>query len=197
MALNNALVANLSFPTPDTTVTAEDKKISADVTVRIYTPSGYAGGKPVGLFSHGGGWVFGDLEGEDDLCRHVAKKAGVVVVSVDYRLAPKHRYPAALDDCLAAYHWCMENASSLNTTPGQVFTIGGSAGGGLALSVALKLIDEGLGDSVKGVVSLVPVTVHPDACPAHLKSKYTAYEENAEFTINTTSAMRAFFGECT
>lgn len=173
----------------------EDKIISTDVTVRIYTPPNYTGGKPAGLFIHGGGWVFGDLDGEDGFCRSAATDAGVVLVSVDYRLAPNHKFPAALDDCLAAYHWIMGNTGHLNTTPGQIFTIGGSAGGGLALGVALKLIDEGLGGTVKGVVSLVPVTVHPDACPEELKAEFTSYDENADYTLNTNSGMRAFFGK--
>lgn len=163
--------------------------------MRIYTPPNYSGGKPAGIFIHGGGWVFGDLDGEDAFCRAATKDAGVVLVSVDYRLAPKHKFPTALDDCIDAYHWVIDNTSYLNTTPGQVFTIGGSAGGGLALGVALKLIDAELGDTVKGIVSLVPVTVHPDACPEELKSEYTSYDENSEKTLNTNSGMRAFFGE--
>lgn len=191
----SVLVSKLTYPAPDLAVKTEDKKISPDVTVRIYTPPNYTGGKPAGLFIHGGGWVFGDLDGEDACCRSVATDSGTVLVSVDYRLAPKNKFPAALDDCLTAYHWIIKNTGYLNTTLGQVFTIGGSAGGGLALGVALKLIDAGLGETVKGVVSLVPVTVHPDACPAELKSEFTSYDVNAENTMNTTSAMRAFFGK--
>jgi versiconal hemiacetal acetate esterase len=189
------LISKLTFPAPDLSVKTEDKKISEDVSVRIYTPPNYTGGKPAGLFIHGGGWVLGDLDGEDGCCRSVAKDAGVILVSVDYRLAPKHKFPAALDDCLLAYHWVLENASYLNTTPSKVFAIGGSSGGGLALGVALRLIDTGLGETVKGIVSLVPVTIHPDACPERLKSEFTSYNENAEYTVNTKSAMRAFFGK--
>ena len=193
--LGGVLVSKLTFPAPDLSVKTGDKKISEDVTVRIYTPQNYTGGKPAGLFIHGGGWAIGDLDGEDGFCRSIAKDAGVVLVSVDYRLAPKHKFPAALDDCVAAHHWVLDNTGYLNTAPGQIFTIGGSAGGGLALGVALKLIDAGVGESVKGVVSLVPVTVHPDACPPELKAQFTSYEENAENTLNTNSGMRAFFGK--
>ena len=192
--LGEVLASKLTFPAPDLSVKTEDRKLSPDLTVRIYTPPSYTGGKPAGLFIHGGGWVFGDLESEDGFARTVAKDTGLVLVSVDYRLAPKHKYPAALDDCLIAYHWIMENSAYLNTTPGKTFTIGGSAGGCLSLAVALKLIDDGLGHSVKGVVALAPVTIHPDACPQELKSSYTAYDENADLNINTSSAMRAFFG---
>jgi versiconal hemiacetal acetate esterase len=193
--LGGAIVSKLTFPAPDTSVKTEDKKLSPEVTVRIYTPAGYTGGRPAGLFMHGGGWVFGDSESEDGFCRQIAKDAGVVLVSVDYRLAPKHRYPAALDDCITAYRWVVENAGYLNVIKGKIFTIGGSAGGGLALATSPRLIDEGLGDSVKGVVALVPVTVHLDACPENLKPTYTAYQENANSTINTASAMLTFFGE--
>ena len=74
--------------------------------------------------------------------------------------------------------------------------IGTSAGGGLAFSAALKLVDEGLADKIAGVVSLVPVTIHPDAIPPEMKGRYTSYDEHAENTVNTKNAMEAFFGKC-
>jgi versiconal hemiacetal acetate esterase len=77
----------------------------------------------------------------------------------------------------------------------NVVIIGGSAGGNLAIGSALKLIDEGRGASISGVVALVPITVHPDVVPENLKHLHTACEENAELTINSRSAMLAFWGE--
>ena len=137
----------------------------------------------------------GDLEGEDPQLRTISKAAGVVIVSVDYRLAPAHPYPAPLDDCITAYHWALKNSSILNTTPNQAFTFGTSAGGNLALCVALKIIDEGLGHTLKGVVAVAPVTIAPEAVPEALRSKYTAYDEHSEHSINTSNAMKAFYGK--
>lgn len=136
----------------------------------------------------------GDLEGEDAQCRTISKAAGVVLVSVDYRLAPAHPYPAPLDDCVTAYYWALKNSASLSTTPNQAFTFGTSAGGNLALSTALKVIDAGHGESLKGVVAVVPVTIAPEAVPENLRSKYTSYEEHTEHTINTGLGMKTFFG---
>ena len=188
-------MSKLSFSAPDTSVKTEDREISPGLKVRIYTPGNYAGSKPVCVFYHGGGWAMGDLEGEDPQLRKISKAAGVVIISVDYRLAPLHPYPAALDDCVAAYHWALKNTSTLNTTPNEAFTFGTSAGGNLALCAALKITDEGLGHTLKGVVAVVPVTIAPQAVPEELKSKYTAYEEHADHTINTANAMEAFYGE--
>jgi len=175
-------------------VKTEDKEITGGLKVRIYTPLGYQGNQPVCVFYHGGGWAMGDLEGEDPQLRTISKDAGVVIVSVEYRLAPKHPYPTGLDDCVAAYHWAVENSEYLKTTPNAAITFGTSAGGNLALATALKLIDAGKSDTLKGVVAVVPVTVWKDAVPADMKSKYTSYDEHAEHTINTKSGMEAFFG---
>ena len=188
------LVSKLTFPSPDLSVKTEDREIAPGLKARIYTPPGYSGNKPVCVFYHGGGWAMGDLDGEDIQVRIISKDAGVVIVSVDYRLAPAHPYPAPLDDCITAYHWAMKNTSHLNTLPNQAFTFGTSAGGNLALSTALKIIDAGLGDTLRGVVAVVPVTIDPESIPADLKSKYTSYKEHAENTINTESAMKTFFG---
>jgi versiconal hemiacetal acetate esterase len=193
--LGGVLVQTLKFPAPIASVNTEDKEISAGIKVRIYTPSGYAGNKPVCLFFHGGGWAMGDLDGEDHQLRTISKDARVVIVSVDYRLAPKNPYPAGLDDCVAAYKWALENSEYLNTTPNEAITFGTSAGGNLALSTALKLIDAGEASTLKGVVAVVPVTVLRSAIPEELKSKYTSYDEHANHTINTASGMQAFVGK--
>ncbi|KAH6714948.1 arylacetamide deacetylase [Leptodontidium sp. MPI-SDFR-AT-0119] len=187
------LASTLTFPTPDQSVTTKDLTIRPGLKVRIYTPQFYEGGKPVCVFYHGGGWAMGDLEGEDIQLRTVCRDAGIVIVSVDYRLAPQHPYPAPFDDCIFAYDWAIENATMLNTAPGAALTFGTSAGGNLALSVALKVIDEGRGQTLRGVVSVVPVTVAPDAVPERWRGSYTSYEEHAEHTINTKSAMKSFF----
>jgi acetyl esterase len=98
---------------------------------------------PVLVFYHGGGWMVGSLDTHDWMCRLIANKAGCAVVSVDYHLAPEHRFPAAYDDALAAVHWVVAQAGTLRIDPAKVSVGGDSAGGNLAAAVALALRDEG------------------------------------------------------
>lgn len=191
--LGGALVKKYEFPAPDSSVSIQNRDITEGLKVRVYVPPKYAGNTPVGLFIHGGGWAMGDLDSDDGNCRAISKGSGVVLVSVDYRLSPAHSSPAALDDCVIAFKWTLQNASSLGGTIGKAFICGASAGANLAFGTALRLIDEGLGSSVAGVVAQVPVSIHPDLIPGELKSRYTSYEEHAEHTVNSKSAMRAFW----
>jgi versiconal hemiacetal acetate esterase len=193
--IGSVLVSHLTFPPVDTSVKTEDKEISPGLKVRIYTPPNHSGNRPVCIFYHGGGWAMGDLDGEDAQVRTISKATGVVIVSVDYRLAPAHPYPAPLDDCVTAYYWALKSYSSLGTMPNEAFTFGTSAGGNLALSTALRVIDAGNGDTLKGVVAVVPVTIAPEAVSETLKQKYTSYEEHSEHTINTGLGMKTFFGQ--
>ncbi|MBX3706329.1 MAG: alpha/beta hydrolase [Pseudomonadales bacterium] len=103
------------------------------IPVRIYTPAG-KGPFPVLVNLHGGGWVIGDLDTADAACRDLANTAGCVVVSVDYRLAPEHRYPAAVEDSYAATVWAADNMAALNGN-GRLAVGGESAGGNLAAVV--------------------------------------------------------------
>lgn len=188
--LGGALVSKFTFPAPDDSITSEDRTIDDGLTVRIYTPKNYAGNKPLCYYTHGGGFAMGDLNMEDPACRNLSS-AGLVVVSIDYRLSPKYKFPTAHDDCFTGLQWAIKNAASLGTSDKFIIT-GASAGGNLALSTALKTIDSGLGGNLIGVIAQVPVTVHPDAVPEDLKSKYTAYDKHAEHTVNTASAMDSF-----
>jgi acetyl esterase len=111
-----------------------------DIPVRIYTPDGSAE-RPVIVYFHGGGWVIGELDTVDRPVRSIALRTGSVVVSVDYRLAPEHVYPAAFDDCYAATVWVAEHAAELGADPARVAVGGDSAGGNLATIVAQERRD--------------------------------------------------------
>ncbi|HMI95000.1 MAG TPA: alpha/beta hydrolase [Micropepsaceae bacterium] len=111
--------------------------------LRIYTPVA-AGGEalPVIVYLHGGGFVVGDLDCYDGLCRTLANESGCRVISVDYRLAPEHPFPAAVDDCFAAFQWVQTNASDLSVDPSRLAVAGDSAGGNLA-AVTCLLVKQG------------------------------------------------------
>jgi acetyl esterase len=120
----------------------EDRAIpgpAQPIPVRIYRPQ-LAQQRPLPLlvYFHGGGWVFGDLDGYDGLCCELTRQGECLTVSVDYRLAPEHRYPAAVDDCDAALAWCSANAAALGADPARIAIAGDSAGGNLAAACALR-----------------------------------------------------------
>jgi acetyl esterase len=105
------------------------------------TPEGAAG--PLLVYFHGGGWVIGDLDTHDSPCRFLAAETGTAVLSVDYRLAPEHPFPAALDDACAAFAWAAEHAAELGADPARIAVGGDSAGGNLAAAVSLQARDDG------------------------------------------------------
>ena len=110
--------------------------------VRVYTPAG-AGPFPVFVFFHGGGWVTGNLDTHDGFCRIVSDWAECIVVAVDYRTAPEHRFPAAVDDCVAAMIWVADHAPELRGDPARIAVGGGGSGGNLAAVVAQTARDRG------------------------------------------------------
>jgi acetyl esterase len=114
-----------------------------DVPVRVYTPAGRAGPLPALLYIHGGGFILGDLDSFHAGVARIAAEVGAVAVSVDYRLAPEHPFPAGLEDCYAALVWTVEHAADLDIDTGRVAVGGESAGGGLAAAVALLARDRG------------------------------------------------------
>ncbi len=128
---------------------------SAPLPVRIYTPIDSPTPLPIIVYFHGGGWVLGDLESHDNLCRSLAAKAGAVVVAVDYRLAPEHIFPAALDDAAVALRWTIDNASALNGDPTRLAVAGDSAGGNIAAALS-ALESEQNNTSIAAQVLLYP-----------------------------------------
>jgi acetyl esterase len=111
---------------------------------RLYVPTAATTPGPLLVFFHGGGWVYGDLDSHDPLCRFLAERSGVRVLSVDYRLAPEHPFPAAYDDAVAAYRWAVENAASLGADVTRLAVGGDSAGGNLAAVTAIEAARAGL-----------------------------------------------------
>ncbi|KAF2841028.1 hypothetical protein M501DRAFT_1002123 [Patellaria atrata CBS 101060] len=186
------LVSKYEFPAPDPSVKTADHTTKSGIKVRVYTPENYSRNKPVGVYFHGGGWAMGSVDEYEAECRTMAKLADVVLVSVDYRLAPASKWPGPINDCYEGYLWAVEHSKEIGGN-GKLFTTGVSAGGHLALSIALKVIDDGKGDSLKGVAAFMPVTCHPSAYPAELREKFEAREKFADLTIDTKDAMDEFW----
>jgi len=124
--------------TEDRTVPGPD----GDVPIRIYTPDA-AGPLPIFVYYHGGGWVVGNIDMTDNLCRAIANQTPCVVVSVEYRLAPETKFPGGLEDCYAATVWAPEHATEIGGDPSRLAIGGSSAGGNLTVAVALLARDRG------------------------------------------------------
>nr|AEM45126.1 hypothetical protein [uncultured organism] len=107
-----------------------------EIPARVYDPTGDGAPRPAVVYLHGGGWVQGDLETHHGLCARLALRSGAVVISVDYRLAPEHKFPAAVDDALAAYRWVRSHGREIGADPNRVAVAGDSAGGNLSAVVS-------------------------------------------------------------
>ena len=138
-------IENLRIPGPD-----------CEIPIRIYTPDAPAP-RPALVYFHGGGWVVCDLDTHDVVCTAIAHRAGAVVIAVDYRLAPEHKFPAAVTDSYAATAWVASNAKKLGIDPKRIAVGGDSAGGNLAAVVSLKSRDED-GPAIALQVMVYPVT---------------------------------------
>jgi acetyl esterase len=172
--------------TPQPPAIGAVRDLSADgVPVRVYRPAGVpdATRLPALVFFHGGGWVIGDLETHDVLCRQITGEAGVTVVSVDYRLAPEHKFPAAADDAWTATRWVAAHAAEIGVDPAKLAVGGDSAGGNLAAVVALQARDAG-GPKIALQVLLYPVT--------DVGAETQSYRDLADGYLLTRDGMRWF-----
>jgi acetyl esterase len=151
------------------------------MVIRIYSPKRTAGGSAI-VFYHGGGWVLGSLDSHDGLCRRLANVCLATVISVDYRLAPEHRFPAAIDDCDAATRWVFANARELTIDAAKIAVCGDSAGGNLAAAVTLRLRKS---HKIAAQALLYPITDFSYDRPS--------YRENAEGYFLTRGTMEWFW----
>jgi acetyl esterase len=151
-------VENCSIPGPD-----------GEIPMRLYYPEG----EPpfaVLVYFHGGGWVIGDLDTHHGFCHALAKTSGCLLVSVDYRLAPEHRFPAAIEDAYTATQWVAENADVIQADPARLAVAGDSAGGHLAAVVALVARDR-KGPRIELQILIYPITDCNFNTPSYIKNK--------------------------
>ena len=141
------------------------------IPVRIYTPEDGRKPFPVIVYYHGGGWVIADRNAYDDGARGLSKGAMAIVISVDYRQGPEHKFPAAHDDALAAYQWAISNAGTLGGDQRRIALAGESAGGGLAVATAMQARDKGLQAPVH-VVSVYPIAQGDTTTPSYVENAY-------------------------
>ena len=140
--------ARRSFTQPDAPEVGRVQDLSfqhsgVDIAVRVYHPAAASPALPALVYLHGGGWTIGDLDTHDVLCRSLCQQAGGVVVSVDYRMGPEHKFPAAYDDAVAAWQWVASQSEALSIDPARIAIGGDSAGGNLAAAACLGLRDLG------------------------------------------------------
>jgi acetyl esterase len=149
------------------------------ITIRCYTPIETDEPLPVTVWLHGGGFVVGSLDSYDAVCRQLAKRAGCLVVAVDYRLAPEHRFPAAVEDCFAALRWVAENAAELGGDPARIAIAGDSAGGNLAAVSTILARDAGLAQPI------FQLLIYPCTAPLPDSASHHRYAEGHLLTRRT------------
>jgi acetyl esterase len=176
------------FAPGDEVESIEDRSIDGPggaLRLRIYRPKSSDGSLPITLYFHGGGFVFGAIEGHDNVCRSLAHRAQTLVVSVDYRLAPEAKFPAATEDAIAALNWVRGNASALGADGTRIAVAGDSAGGNLATVLARRARDAGI--EVRQQLLLYPVT--------DWRFDTASYSEFAEGFLLTREMMEWFFAQ--
>jgi acetyl esterase len=152
-------------------VETRDVAISGMLSGRLYTPARSAETLPVLVYLHGGGWVAGSVATHDPFCRLLSEAAGVIIASVEYRLAPEHPHRAALEDAVTAVHWAAHNAAQWGGDADRLAVGGDSSGGHLAAVAANRLCATREAPALRALMLLYPVTDHPNA-------NHLSYSEN-------------------
>ncbi len=155
-----------------------------EIPVRVYRPAPERG-QPLVVFFHGGGWVLGDIETHDHSCRELASRSRCIVASVDYRLAPEHPFPAAVDDAFASLVWLADHAAELGADSARLAVAGDSAGGNLA-AVCTMLARDARGPALRFQLLVYPAVDARMATPS--------IEENAVGYLLTKADMEWFYG---
>ena len=155
-----------------------------DIAVRVYHPPGATQAMPALVYLHGGGWTVGDLDTHDVLCRTLCLQSGGVVVAVDYRMGPEHKFPAGYEDAVAAWQWVASQAQVLGVDPARIAIGGDSAGGNLAAAACLGLREQGL----KPVLQLL---IYPSTLMA---PETASYQTNGQGYMLTRDSMAWYSG---
>ena len=184
------LIVEMSSQAPRDEV-AEVRDLVVDegnVPVRLYRPAGSSPSDVLGVlvWFHGGGWTIGNVESSDATCRSLANRSGAAVVSVEYRMGPEHRFPAAVDDCWAATRWVAAHAAELGVDPKKIAVGGDSAGGNLAAVVSLLARDAG-GPAIRHQALVYPAV--------DLRMTFPSIDENAEGYLLTKNDMIWFLDQ--
>lgn len=178
--------AMAQFAPPPPPVAGVEDIAAAGLPARLYRPLQGPERPPLIVYFHGGGWVIGSVNGSDPTCRTLANAAGCAVLSVDYRLAPEHKFPAAVEDAVSATAWAAANAAELRCDPSRVAVAGDSAGGNLAAVVAILARDAGSPPIARQLL-VYPAT--------DLRGGYPSIHENGEGLLLTRPDMD-WFGAC-
>jgi acetyl esterase len=186
--LIRALESRTSIPGLPNDVSTRDLSITNALAGRLFTPTRAAGLLPVLVYMHGGGWVAGSVATHDPFCRLLSEAAGVIIVSVEYRVAPEHPYPAGLEDTLTAVHWAEEHAAEWRGDAARLVLGGDSSGANLAAVAANRLCAQAGTPGLRALLLLYPVTDHPGA-------DHPSYTENATGYGLEANVMRWFWAQ--
>jgi acetyl esterase len=182
---SGALAEARRMTAPETVHQVRDLRIpgpGGDIPLRIYTPESFSP-LPALIYFHGGGWVIGDLDSHDHLCRAIANRVPCAVISVDYRLAPEHKFPAAVDDSYAATEWIAAHAEELGIDPARIAVGGDSAGGNLA-AIVTQIARDRCGPNLVFQLLIYPATDMQMGLPS--------IDENADGPLLTKASMTWF-----